>query len=89
MGIKRHRTQHNNAQNQNQLLDTNRAKVKSIVNDFLVGAPAKDPSVFCQDLQAEHMNMRIMDCINCYVLMEEGPAHRLIAVLHPLGADQG
>jgi len=43
----------------------------------------------CQVLQAEHMNMRIIECIDCYVLMEEGPAHRLIVVLHPLGADQG
>jgi len=42
-----------------------------------------------QDLQAEHMNMRIIDCIDCYILMEEGPARRLIIVLHPLSADQG
>ena len=41
----------------------------------------------CQDLQAEHMNMRIIDCIHCYVLMEEGPGHRLIVVLHLLVAD--
>jgi len=35
------------------------------------------------------MSMRIIDCIDFYILMEEGPAHRLIIVLHPLGADQG
>jgi len=29
--------------------------------------------------------MRIIDCIDFYILMEEGPAHRLIIVLHPLG----
>ena len=33
--------------------------------------------------------MRIIDCIDCYILIEEGPAHRLIVVLHPLGADRG
>jgi len=33
------------------------------------------------------MNMRIIDCIGCYILMEEGPAYRLIVVLHPLDAD--
>jgi len=33
--------------------------------------------------------MRVIDCIDFYVLMEEGPAHRLIVVLHPLSADQG
>jgi len=43
----------------------------------------------CSDLQAEHMNMRIIDCIDFCVLIEEGPAHRLIVMLHPLGADQG
>jgi len=35
------------------------------------------------------MSMRIVDCINCYVLMGERPAYRLIVVLHPLGADRG
>ena len=35
------------------------------------------------------MNMRVIDCIDCYIIMEEGPAHRLIVVLHSLGADQG
>jgi hypothetical protein len=45
--------------------------------------------ITCQDLQAEHMDMRVNDCINCYVLMEGGPAHRLIVVLSPLGTDQG
>jgi len=40
-----------------------------------------------QVLQAEHMNMRIIERIYFYVLMEEGPAHRLIVVLHPLSAD--
>jgi len=33
--------------------------------------------------------MRIIDCIDFYVLMEEEPAHRLIIVLHLLGADRG
>ena len=33
--------------------------------------------------------MRIIECVNFYLLIEEGPAHRLIVVLHPLGADQG
>ena len=33
------------------------------------------------------MNMRIIECIDFYVLIEEGSAHRLIIVLHPLGAD--
>jgi len=32
--------------------------------------------------------MRVVVCINFYVLMEEGPAHRLIVVLHPLSVDQ-
>jgi len=31
--------------------------------------------------------MRIIECIDFYVLMEEEPAYRLIVVLHPLGAD--
>jgi len=31
--------------------------------------------------------MKIIDCIDFYILIEEGPAHRLIIVLHPLGAD--
>jgi hypothetical protein len=44
---------------------------------------------YCQDLQAEHMNMRIIDCIDNYDIMEGGPAHRLIIVLRPLGTDQG
>jgi hypothetical protein len=43
----------------------------------------------CQDLQVEHMNMRVIDCLDCNYLMEEGPAHRLIVVLRPLGTDQG
>jgi len=43
----------------------------------------------CRVLQAEHMDMMVIDCIHCYVLIEEGPAHRLIVVLHPLSADQG
>jgi hypothetical protein len=42
-----------------------------------------------QDLQAEHINMRVIDCINYSHLMEEGPAHRLIIVLRPLGTGQG
>jgi len=33
--------------------------------------------------------MRVIDCIDNYCLMEEGPAHRFIIVLHLLGADQG
>jgi len=35
------------------------------------------------------MNIRIIDCIDSIALMEEGPAHRFIIVLHLLGADQG
>ena len=35
------------------------------------------------------MNMRVISCIDYYVLIEERPAHRLIIVLHLLGADQG
>ena len=42
-----------------------------------------------QDLQAEHITMRVIDCINYCYLMEGGPAHRLIKVLRPLSADQG
>ena len=33
--------------------------------------------------------MRIIDSIDSIALMEEGPAHRLIIVFHPLSADQG
>jgi hypothetical protein len=33
----------------------------------------------CQDLQAEQLNMRVVDCIDdSYFSMEMGPAHRLI-----------
>ena len=35
------------------------------------------------------MNMRIIDYIDSIALMEEGQAHRLIMVFHPLGAGQG
>ena len=41
----------------------------------------------CQDLQAEHMNMRIIDYIDYYCLMEGGPTHRLITVFCPLSTD--
>jgi hypothetical protein len=44
----------------------------------------------CQDLQAEHIEHEVLiDCIDYSLLMEEGPAHRLIVVLRPLGKDQG
>jgi len=33
------------------------------------------------------MNIRVTDCIDCYILMEEGLAYRFIIVLHLLGAD--
>ena len=33
--------------------------------------------------------MRVIDCIDYDYLMEGGPAHRLIVVLHPLGREQG
>jgi len=35
------------------------------------------------------MNMRVIDCIDSIALMEEGLAHRLIIVSHPLSRDQG
>jgi len=35
------------------------------------------------------MNMRIIECIDNYIVIEGGPAHRLIIVLRPLGSDQG
>jgi len=33
--------------------------------------------------------MRVIECIDSIVLMEEGPAHRLIIEFHPLSADLG
>jgi hypothetical protein len=40
--------------------------------------------LICQDLQAEHMNMRVIDCINdYYAIMEVGPAHSLIPGARP------
>ena len=35
------------------------------------------------------MNMRVIDYIDNYYLIEGGPAHRLIIVVRSLGADQG
>jgi hypothetical protein len=34
--------------------------------------------ILCQYLQAEHMDMRVIDCIDCSLFMEVGPAHSLI-----------
>jgi len=59
--------------------------VESVVLEFT--ALLVQPQYWkCQGLQAEHMNMRIIECIDCSVLMEEGLAYRLIVVLCPLGA---
>jgi hypothetical protein len=58
------------------------------MNYYLVGALyfVKIPwncclikTCYCQDLQAEHINMRIVDCIDdYYAIMNVGPARSLI-----------
>jgi hypothetical protein len=35
--------------------------------------------ITCQDLQAEHVDMRVINCINgCYAIIDVGSAHSLI-----------
>jgi hypothetical protein len=54
-----------------------------IVNDQMSNTSVRvssSPSIStCQDLQVEHIDMRVIDCIDdCYAIIDVGSAHSLI-----------